>query len=721
MNLLKASYRFIPYLFRAICLSLMYVLFFNHCYSQSNQAVEISSIKGDYIDLLPNSYWLIDSTKDISPDKAFTLWTQRAFQAAPSSDTLLESSSIYWLGINLKNLGQDSSFWMLRAGDQGLVDLYWKKADILIHRLTGKYQKERFKDFPQSHLNGVRIQMAPMEERLILIRLKEIDHAPIWPFLRVYEYSRWLELDQDPLDNTVNFFQGIFWIMFLYNMILFFTVGFRAYLHYAMYLACVALFVLVAVGMLRTPPFGPPTFFYQLGYLAFGAINIFYFQFGRSLLDTPDVIPRWDKYLLRYIQLKTLLLIFLQLIIFFTFNLTDVLKIEFAMIFIDILISVVLFIVLMQKRNPLVSYFVLGSAAVILGLSMASIGHLFAWENSFEFFLSTIVFEIICFSLALGYRIRQSEKEKLAAKEEKLQAQQQLNQELSKVNTAFGRFVPHRFLQSIGRNSVLDVKLGDSVEREVTVLFSDIRGYTTLSENMSPEENFQFLNTYLGRLGPVIQQHRGFVNQYYGDGIMALFMEGPDDAIKAAEEMQKTIHAFNLQREKAGLTPITAGIGIHSGPLMMGVIGDTLRMDTGVVSDSVNTASRMEGLTKYFQAPILMSDATYSKLKHPDSYAHRFLGKVVVKGRKEVVEIYEFYGGDEEAIFEKKSLINKRFGEALSFYYKKEFSQAASILDQLLDEYPDDTPSQYYKQLCIDYILSGVSDEWTGVELIDRK
>ena len=112
-----------------------------------------------------------------------------------------------------------------------------------------------------------------------------------------------------------------------------------------------------------------------------------------------------------------------------------------------------------------------------------------------------MLLEILVFSLGIGYKMRRQQREKL-------EAERDLNRELSKINTAFGRFVPHEFISSLGYDSVVDVKLGDQVKKEVTVLFSDIRGYTTLSEQMTPAENFRFLNAYLGQLGPVIQQRR---------------------------------------------------------------------------------------------------------------------------------------------------------------------------------------------------------------------
>ena len=124
-------------------------------------------------------------------------------------------------------------------------------------------------------------------------------------------------------------------------------------------------------------------------------------------------------------------------------------------------------------------------------------------------FYVAIVIEILIFSLGLGYRIRMEQAHRL-------ENQQKLNQQLKRSNRAFGRFVPYEFLRSLGHTSVLEVELGDQVEKEVSILFADIRKYTSLSEQMSPKENFNFLNAYLGRMGPIIKDRGGFVNQFLG-------------------------------------------------------------------------------------------------------------------------------------------------------------------------------------------------------------
>ncbi len=292
---------------------------------------------------------------------------------------------------------------------------------------------------------------------------------------------------------------------------------------------------------------------------------------------------------------------------------------------------------------------------------------------------------------------------------------------LSRINAASGRFVPHEFLRNLGHDTILDVKLGDEVEREVTVFFSDIRDYTSMSEGMSPKENFGFLNAYLGRVGPVIQENNGFINQFMGDGIMALFLKSADDAIKASIAMQHRLLAYNIERKTKRRRGIRVGMGMHTGPLVMGIIGDRLQMDATVVSDSVNTASRMEGLTKYYGANILASEATLSALEDPLLFSHRYLGKIQVKGKKTAIGVYEFFDGETEAVRNLKTQTKAEFEDGLRAFYEKSFSDAEQAFAHVLNKNPDDRPAQQYLYKCRELLEKGIPADWDGVERMDMK
>jgi class 3 adenylate cyclase len=218
--------------------------------------------------------------------------------------------------------------------------------------------------------------------------------------------------------------------------------------------------------------------------------------------------------------------------------------------------------------------------------------------------------------------------------------------DLKETNLSIERFVPHAFLAKIGKPSIMSVMLGDNKRQDMTILFSDIRNFTTLSEQMSPDENFAFINAYLERMGPVIRDHNGFIDKYIGDAIMALF-EDADDALRASLAMVEALEGFNRERAAQKLDPIAIGIGLNTGSLMMGTIGEKHRMDGTVISDAVNLASRIEGLTKVYKAAILTSQHTYERLADPNAYDMRPIDVVVVKGKTHPVLLFVVFERDD--------------------------------------------------------------------------
>ena len=205
---------------------------------------------------------------------------------------------------------------------------------------------------------------------------------------------------------------------------------------------------------------------------------------------------------------------------------------------------------------------------------------------------------------------------------------------------ASDKFVPIEFLKAIGRESITEAKIGDFTNGHFTIMFSDIRNYTSLSELLSPEENFKFINGYVGRMGPLIRKHQGFVNQYLGDAIMAIFPKKVEYAIDASIEMQHAIQQYNEERGNKQRKVIEVGIGLHTGDLILGIIGDLDRADPATLADSVNLASRIEGLTKFFGVKLIVSEDVYDQLENPENYHFRCLGKIQVKGRSGAITIY---------------------------------------------------------------------------------
>jgi len=320
-------------------------------------------------------------------------------------------------------------------------------------------------------------------------------------------------------------------------------------------------------------------------------------------------------------------------------------------------------------------------------------------------------------------------KQNLADKNKELQAYsehleervRERTAELASLNCVYERFVPREFIDLLKKKSVLEIHLGDQVIQKMTVMFADIRGWTTLLEKMTPQQAFNFINAYLRRVTPVIKECNGFIDQYYGDGVMALFPGPPDDAVKAAVAMQTAVAEYNKERGRDGFDPIGIGVGLHLADLMLGIIGSEDRMQGAVVADAVNLAARIEGLNKMYGSYVSLSDETFFAIKEPNKYRHRFIDKVRVKGREDAVTVYEVFEGDPAAIAGLKEQTKPAFESGLQLYYGRKFSEASVYFNQVLEKNPADLAARIYLKRSAHYMVVGVPSDWTGVETLLEK
>lgn len=289
-------------------------------------------------------------------------------------------------------------------------------------------------------------------------------------------------------------------------------------------------------------------------------------------------------------------------------------------------------------------------------------------------------------------------------------------------NDVMMRFVPREFLDNLDKKSLSEVKLGDHVQRDMTVFFSDIRDFTSLSEQLTPQENFKFLNSYLKNVNPIMRAHGGFIDKYIGDAIMALFPADPGDAVQAGVDLQSAVKKYNQGRRLAGYVPISIGIGIHRGDLILGTIGEDERMQTTVIADAVNVASRLEGLTKTFRVGLLVSGAVVQGLKPNNDFKLRHLGGVKAKGKSQSIEIYECYNSDSADLIEHKVKTAEPFAAAMEEFRKGTFLTAGKIFGKIAEMHPDDAPAAYYRDRCsLTVVHERGPGAWDGAERIEVK
>jgi signal transduction histidine kinase/CheY-like chemotaxis protein/class 3 adenylate cyclase len=287
---------------------------------------------------------------------------------------------------------------------------------------------------------------------------------------------------------------------------------------------------------------------------------------------------------------------------------------------------------------------------------------------------------------------------------------------ISKIHGAYSRFIPQDLLQLLGRESIIDVRLGDQVLREMTVLFLDIRQFSKISETMTPKENFDFLNSYFATVNPLIQKNCGFIDKYIGDAVMALFPNRPDDALLAAIDLQRELENFNNQRKTSFRPPINIGIGVHHGPLMLGTLGNDQRMEGTVISDSVNLASRLEGITKVFSVGLITSQDSMILTQNPKHFDFRSLGRVRPTGFTRALSIVEIFNADHPHVRELKLKTLERHESTLKAFHAAQWETAIDGWKKILDENPADKVAALYLDRAVRMKQSPPPpEEWDGV------
>lgn len=289
-----------------------------------------------------------------------------------------------------------------------------------------------------------------------------------------------------------------------------------------------------------------------------------------------------------------------------------------------------------------------------------------------------------------------------------------------RVSEAQERFVPAEFLRSLKRSSIVEVGLGDSIRQEMSILFSDVRGFTSLVESMPASEHVSFINAYLGHMEPAIVQHGGFVDSYLGDGILALFEGDPDSALHAAVAMSRELTRFNDERARAGREPIEMGVGVSTGSLTLGTIGGPSRIKCGVVGDPVNLAARIESLTRRFGSFLLISHETKDRLKNPNAFELRRIDRVRVKGKRTPIDLYEVLDAEPVLRRDAKRQTRARFEEALGAYTAGRFDEAERLFRACVVTAPEDAAAEQLALRSRDYRLRP-PDAWDGVDAFTEK
>jgi adenylate cyclase len=293
--------------------------------------------------------------------------------------------------------------------------------------------------------------------------------------------------------------------------------------------------------------------------------------------------------------------------------------------------------------------------------------------------------------------------------------------EKRKIRDAFGLYLSPSLARLVSEKPEMLALGGD--KRELTVLFSDIRGFTTISEGLEPETLVELLNNFLGDMTDVIFAHDGMLDKYIGDAIMAVWGaplpqgDHAARACRAALDMVGRLRTLDERYKSRGWPALEIGIGLNTGAMVVGNMGSARRLSYTVIGDNVNLASRLEGLNKLYGSQIIVSEAT--ALEAGETVTTRELDLVRVKGKRLPVRIFEILGpGSERAAWAE---LVKRFAAGLAAYRESRWTDATSEFAAALALRPDDGPTQLYLKRCAQMAAQPRAREWDGVTDIDAK
>ncbi len=603
------------------------------------------------------------------------------------------SRSAWWAAFSVRSTS-DTTRWLAEL-DYTLMD------HIELHSLrpdgTHAVKRTGYR-YPLSsrditHRNFIfRLNPVPGEETLYLFRFRCSDRIDI----PVRIYSEEAFFSKDHLQQLAfGIYYGMIFIMIIYNFLLYFSFRDRSFLFYVLYLFSYTFFQATQNGLVFEYLIG--THLYRWSHyihLSITLVMISGIQFSLHYLHLKDNYPLLHR-ILRIFQGVLLLVIPIDFIGGYTAALL------FSIISTIVVLSTLLTsgTLLVLKRYTPAYYYMAAWAALLLGgcvyalraLGVLSINTLTTYAVQVGSAL-----EAILLSLGLSARINLMRAEKEKASREIIELQQKALSTQIQMNDSMKRFVPGEFLSLLDKSSITEVELGDSTLKNLTILFADIRQFTRISETLTPHDTFNFLNGYLMMMGPVIREYNGFIDKYIGDAIMALFTGEPIDSLRAAVRMQRLLLEYNACMRDINGFQLKIGIGIHRGDLILGTIGEFDRLETTVIADAVNVASRLETLTKSFGAGILISDAVWNSIPEKGEFNARYLGKVTIFGHHDQVPVWEVYDACPPDVFAWKAAHAATFSRAAELYSAAAYTEADEVFRKLSASCPDDKAIEHY-------------------------
>jgi class 3 adenylate cyclase len=353
--------------------------------------------------------------------------------------------------------------------------------------------------------------------------------------------------------------------------------------------------------------------------------------------------------------------------------------------------------ILNEKRYVFIIVIVSG---VLNGLTTAFLATSISLKTKRFFLIELFIFTAVGFLIYYFTYLYNSfiKKARLAIVKQKV-----ATDKIIEVNKIFSRFVPNNFIRLLNKKDITKVRVGDQIQMNMTIMFGDIRSFTSITEEMTPKESFEFLNRLLMFIGPTIRHFHGIIDKYIGDAVLSLFPGEVDHAVMAAMEIQKLLTLYNQEQEKKRKQKISMGFGINSGDVIAGIIGEEERMEETVISDTVNLASRLESLTKRYGAGILISGNALKMIKKNEFFHYRFVDQIQAEGKILPVSVFEILDCENKEQ-KKRFELKEKYKEGWDFYCDGRIEAAIEQFHHILTINPEDKAAAYQVNRCRDFI-----------------
>lgn len=257
---------------------------------------------------------------------------------------------------------------------------------------------------------------------------------------------------------------------------------------------------------------------------------------------------------------------------------------------------------------------------------------------------------------------------------------------IKQTNLEYEKYIPKQFIKFLGKNSILELEVGSQVQKEVTTMFCDIRNSTQVSTSLSLEENFNYINSYLNVVSPIIRKYNGYIDKYLGDGIMAIFTRSRQ-AYDCALAIIKAIQEKNIA--DVSMPKLDVGVSLNTGDVVFGVVGDETRKSITVISDSVNFTAKIGEVNKVFGSLVTFSKTTLNSLSSNININYRYIGNLMFDN-KEYISVFESLDVYPRTKREKLIANKLEFEQGVRAYVNGKFAQAKDIFQKVYKKEKDD-------------------------------